>query len=120
MYAEAIGFLKKQYLPILHITPMKLIEILDAVKTTIREMNPDYDIVIKRFHLYNDMKLVTFYIDRNINLIIQFPVCIQPYTQQLLVLYQREMVPVPLIDQNTQADFYITFTDRQVIHCTKL
>ena len=52
------------------------------------------------------MKLVTFSIDRNKNLIIHFPVFIQPYTQQPLVLYQTETVPVPFIDQITQADSY--------------
>ena len=31
---------------------------------------------------------------------------IQPYTQQPLVLYQIKTVPVPIIDQNTQADSY--------------
>ena len=104
MYTEAIRIRAKGYLPILLVTPLKLKEILDVVKTAIREMNPDYDIVIKRLHLYYDMKLVTFGIDKNKNLIIQFPVFIQPYTQQLLVLYQIETVPVPIIDQNTQAD----------------
>ena len=69
-------------------------------------MNPDYDIVIRRLHLYYDMNLVTFRIDRDKNLIIQFSVCIQPYTQQPLVLYQIEIVPVPIVDQNEQANFY--------------
>ena len=40
------------------------------------------------------------------NLIIQFLVFIQPYTQQLLVVYQIETVPVPIIDKNTKADSY--------------
>ena len=106
MYAEAVRILTKGYIPILLVTPLKLKEILDMVKTTIRKMNPDYDMVIKRLHLYYDMKLVTFGIDRNKNLIIQFPVLIQPYTQQLLVLYQIETVPAPIIDQNTQAEIY--------------
>ena len=52
------------------------------------------------------MKLVTFGMDRNKNLIIQFPVFIQPYTQLPLVLHQLETVPVPIMDQNTQADSY--------------
>ena len=69
-------------------------------------MNSDCDIVIKRLHLYYDMKLFTCGIDRDKNLIIQFPVFMQPYTQQLLVLYQIETVPVSIIDQNTQADFH--------------
>ena len=37
-------------------------------------MNPDYHIVIKSLHVYYDMKLVTFGIDKDKNLIIQFPV----------------------------------------------
>ena len=53
------------------------------------------------------MKLVTFDIDKVTYLIIQFPVFIQPYTQQALILYQIETVPVPIIDQNTQAHSYM-------------
>ena len=49
------------------------------------------------------MKLVTFGIDKERNLIIQFPIFIQPYTQQPLILYQIETIPVPIIDQNKQA-----------------
>ena len=52
------------------------------------------------------MQLATFGIDKNRNLIIQFLIFIQPYTQQLLILYQLETVPVPFIDQNTQAQSY--------------
>ena len=73
--------------------------------------NPDHDLVIDRLHLYCDMQLVTFGIDKNKSLIIQFPVFIQPYTQQPLMLYQLETVPVPIIDQNTQAH---SFTHLQI------
>ena len=52
------------------------------------------------------MKLVTFGIDRNRNLIIQFPIFVQPYTQQPLILYQLETVPVPIDDKNTKANSY--------------
>ena len=52
------------------------------------------------------MKLVTFGIDENRNLIVQFSVFIQPYTQQQLILYQIETVPVPIVDQNKQAHSY--------------
>ena len=47
--------------------------------------NPDYDIVIKWWHLYYDMKLVTFGINEERNLIVWFPVFVQPYTQQQLI-----------------------------------
>ena len=68
--------------------------------------NPDYDLVIDRLHLYYDKQLVTFVNDKDKNLITQFPVFIQPYTQQPLILYQLETVPVPIIDQNTQVQSY--------------
>ena len=53
------------------------------------------------------MQLVTFGIDKDQNLIGQFPVFIHPYTEQLLTLYQIETVPVPIIDHNTQAQSYM-------------
>ena len=96
----------KGYLPISLVTPLKLQEILDSVKEALIKTNPEYDIVIKRLHLYYDMKLFTFGIDRKKNLIIQFPIFIQPYTQQPLILYQLETVPVPIIDKNTKANSY--------------
>ena len=83
---------------------MRLQKFLDKVKTAIQKTN--YDIVIKRLRLCRDIKLVTFGIDKDKNLIVQFPVFIQPYTQQLLILYQLETVLVPIIDQNTQEDSY--------------
>ena len=57
------------------------------------------------------MQLVTFGIDKDKNLIIQFPIFIQPYTQQHLILYQLEKVPDPIIDQNTQSTFIYMLTN---------
>ena len=88
------------------ITPSNLKEILSEVKVAIKKTNPDYDLVIDRPHLYYDMKLVSFGIDKERNLIIQFPVFIKPQMQQPLILYQIETVPVPIIDQNRQKHSY--------------
>ena len=97
----------KGYLLISLVTPSKLREILNEVKTALWKNNPDHDLVIDRLHLYYDMQLVTFGIDKDINLIIQFPVFIQPYTQQSLIPNQLETVPVPIIDQHTHAQSYM-------------
>ena len=91
-------------MPILLVTPLKLQEILDLVKEALIKTNPEYDIVIKMLHLYYNMKLVTFGIDRKRNLIIKFPFFVQLYTQQLLILYQLETVPVPIVEKNTKAN----------------
>ena len=52
------------------------------------------------------MQLVTFGIDKDKNLIVQFPVFVQPYTQKPLILYQLETVPIHILDQNDRADSY--------------
>ena len=106
IYASAVRILAKGYLTISLVTPSKLKEILNEVKTAILKNNPGYDLVIYRLHLYYNMQLVTFGIVKDKNLIIPFPVFIKAFTQQPLMLYQLETVPVPIIDQNTHAQFY--------------
>ena len=68
--------------------------------------NKDYDLILTRLYPYYDMKLVTFGIDNQRNLIVKFPVFIQPYTQKRLIMYQIETVPVPILDKNEQAYSY--------------
>ena len=96
----------KGYLPNSLIKPAKLQDILSEVKKTLQITYPDYDLVLDRLHLYYDMQLVTFGIDKDMNLFIQFPVFIQPYTQNPLILYQLETIPVPILDKNTKAQSY--------------
>ena len=55
---------------------------------------------------YYDMKLVMLGIDQDRNLIIQFPVFVQPYIQKPLTLYQIETIPVLILDMNKRADSY--------------
>ena len=68
--------------------------------------NKNYDLVLNKLYLYYDMKLVTFGIDQDKNLTIQFPVFVAPYTQARLTLYQIETVPVPILDMNNKAQYY--------------
>ena len=102
-YVSTIRVLAKGYLPSSLKTPAKLQEILIEVKKTLKITDPHYDLVIDRLQLYFDMPLITFSIDKNMNLIIQFPIFVQPYTQKPLILYQSEMVPIPILDQNIKA-----------------
>ena len=83
------------------------------------------------------MQLVTFGFDREMNLVIQFPVFIQPYIQKPLILYQLEIMPVPILDTNTEAqsythlhvhkpyialntETYITLTQQELKSCKKI
>ena len=52
------------------------------------------------------MPLITFGIDKDRNLIVQFPVFVQPYTQKPLIPYQLETVPIPILDQNVKVESY--------------
>ena len=76
------------------------------MRIPIAKSNKDYDLVLTRLYLYYNMKLVTFGIDNQRNLIVQFPVFVQPYTQKRLIMYQIETVPVPILNENEEAHPY--------------
>ena len=105
-YSKAIRILSKGYLAITLITHSKLEAILEQVPIAIAKTNQDYELVLNRLYLYYDMKLVTFGIDSQKNLIIQFPVFVQPYTQTKLTLYQIETVSVPILDASNKIQSY--------------
>ena len=86
--------------------PKRLQGILSEVKRSLHISNPDYTLVLDRLHLYYDMQLVTFCIDRDMNIVIQFPVFIHPYTKKPLILWQLETVLVLILDQNIEAQSY--------------
>ena len=83
-YSKAIRILSKGYSPISLICPSKLDLILLQVKAVLTKTNEDDDLVFSRLYLYYDMKIVTFGIDKQRNLIIQFLIFGQPYTQTKL------------------------------------
>ena len=101
MYAKAIRILSKGYLTLSLLPPSELQEILGEGKKAIHTTNQNYAIVIKRLHLYY-----------NRNLIIQFPVFVQPYTQQPLIPYQTETVSVPIVEQIKRQ--ILTLTCREI------
>ena len=105
-YSKAIRILSKGYLPITLIMLSKLEAILQQVQLAITKSNQDYEVVLNRLYLYYNMKLVTFGIDYQKNLIIQFLVFVQPYTQTKLTLYQVETVPVPILDASNKVQSY--------------
>ena len=129
--------LAKGYLPNTLLTPRKLQGILAEVKKSLHQTNPDYALVLDRLHLYYNMQLVTFGIDKDMNLVILFPVFIWPYTQKPLILYQLETVPVPILDKNIEAlsythlkvnkpylaldsETYISLTNQELRSCKKI
>ena len=59
IYTTSIRILAKGYLPISLVTPSKLREIFNNVKTARQKTIPDYDLVKDRLHLYYNLQLVT-------------------------------------------------------------
>ena len=106
LYSRAIQVLSKGYLPISLLPPSKLAKILKEVRVAIAKSNKDYDLVLTRLYIYYDMKLVTFGIDNQRNLIVQFSVFVQPYTQKRLIMYQIKTVLVPILEKNEQPQSY--------------
>ena len=90
LYSRAIRVLSKGYLPISLLPPSKLEKIFNEVRIAIAKSNKDYHLVLT---IYYDM-------------IVQFPVFVQPYTQKRLIMYQNENVPVPILGENEQAHSY--------------
>ena len=106
IYYIAIRILSKGYFPIYLLPLSKLERNVSEVRVALATTNKDYDLVLTRLYLYYDMKLVTFGTDTQRNLIVQFPVFVQPYTQKRLVMYQIETVPIPILDRNDQVQSY--------------
>ena len=88
-HMKAIRILSKGYLSISLIPPSKLEAILLQVKTALTKTNKDYDLVLSRLYLYYNMKLVMFGIDKQKNLIIQFFMFVQPYTDKINFIPNR-------------------------------
>ena len=119
-YVSAIRVIAKGYLPTTLLTPRQLQGNLAEVRKSLQHTNPDYTLVLNRLHLYYDMQLVTFGMDKDMNLVIQFPVFIQSYTQKPLILYQLETVPVLILDTNTEAQSYAHLKIKKPLPCLKL
>ena len=119
-YISAIRMLAKGYLPTTLITPSKLQDIINEVTKSLQQTNPDYALVLDRLHLYYDMQLVTFSIDREMNLVIQFPVFIQPiHTETTNPISIRNSSGSNTRHQHRCTILYLS-TCEQTIHCLKL
>ena len=59
------------------------------------------------------MKLIIFGYGKDFNLLLQFIIFIQPYTHKPLALYQLEIIPVPIKDNNTEANSYTLLQTRK-------
>ena len=103
---DSIGILSTGHLPPLLFPPSVLQNITNNGITMIRKSHPDYVLAINHLTEYYDMKLATFGVDTDGNMIVAFPVLVKDHTSKPKTLYEIETVKVPIPDQNKDADSY--------------
>ena len=114
LYSRAIRILSKGYLPISLLPPSKLEKILSEVRIAIAKSNKDYDLVLTRLYLYYDMKLVTFGIDNQRNLIVP----ILDKNEQAVHSYTELKIEKPYIALNDET--YITLCSQELKMCKRI
>ena len=72
----------------------------------VQKRRPDYVLAIPQTSSYYDMRLVTFGIDELDRLVVCFPIFVKDFSRESMTLYQIETVPVPIVDENLEANSY--------------
>ena len=104
---DAIAILSQRRLPRSLFPDQRLKDILTEVDKMVKKNYPDYELAANHISHYIDMELVTFSVDRvTHSLIVTFLVFIKDFKQPPLSLFEIETVPVPIPDENRQADSY--------------
>ena len=82
--------------------------------------NPDYDLVLDRLHLYYDMQLVTFGINKRYEYPLYNSQCLyNHYTQKTINSIPTGDSPSSHLDKNTKAQSYMHLQVRKALHCLK-
>ena len=89
---DSIGILSTGHLPPLLFPPTVLNNITTNAISLVCKSHPDYVLAIDHITEYCDMKLATFGVDANGNMIIVFPVFVKNHTNESKTLYEIETV----------------------------
>ena len=103
---NAIGILSTGHLPPFLFPPIILENITTNSLVMVKKSHPNFVLAIKHLTEYYDMKLATFGVDTEGNMIVAFPVFVQDHTSQHQTLYEIETVKVPIPDLNVDGNSY--------------
>ena len=134
---RSIAILSRGYLPPQLFSPTDIVRISQAALQMVKQEHPDYVLAIPQASSYYDMRLVTFGIDEEDNLVVCFPIFVKDFSRKSMTLYQIETVPVPIVDKNleansysqaimnkpyiaTNADYYIQIEIEELFMCKKI
>ena len=99
-----IATLSRGRLPPELFSPSFLHNVTIKVMSELLKSNTGYKIAFPQVDAYYDMKVATFSLDKENNLIVTFPILIEPIQNKPLSLYEIETVPVPIVDMDKSAD----------------
>ena len=100
---DSIGKLSTGHLPPLLFPPTVLDNINTNAIAIAHKSHPDYVLAIDHITEYYDMKLATFGVDTDGNMVVAFPVFVKDHTSEPKTLYEIETVKVPRPDHNKAA-----------------
>ena len=103
---DSIGILSTGHLPPLLFPPTVLQNITANTIEMVCKTHPDYALVIGNITKYYDMKLAMFALDSDGSMVVAFPVFVKDHASEPKILYEIEMVKVPIPDKNKEADSY--------------
>ena len=103
---DIIGILSTGHLPPLLFPPTVLQNITANAIEMVCKTHPDYDLAIEHITEYYDMKLATFGLDSDDNMVVAFPVFVKDHASEPKTLYEIETVKVPIPNKNKEADSY--------------
>ena len=103
---DSIGILSTGHLPPLLFSPTVLENITTNVINLVHKLHPGYVLAIDHVTAYYGMKLATFGVDSENNMIIAFPIFVKDHTSKPKTLYEIETVKVLMPDKNEDANSY--------------
>ena len=105
-WLDSIGIVITGHLPPLLFPPTVLQNITTNALQMAHRSHPNYVLALRHLTEYYDMKLATFGVDTDGNMIIAFPIFVKDHASQPKTLYEIETVKVPIPDLNVDADSY--------------
>ena len=87
---DSIGILSTGHLPPILFPPTALKNITTHAINSVHKLHPDYVLAIDHVTAYYDMKLVTFGVDHENNMIIAFPIFVKDHNSKPKTLYEIE------------------------------
>ena len=103
---DSIGILSTGHLAPLLFLPTVLTNITTNAINLVPKLHPDYVLAIDHVTAYYDMKLATFGVDHENNMIIAFPTFVKDHNSKPKTLYEIETVKVPIPANNEAANSY--------------